>query len=261
MPAALLFQQRPVALELGAPLGGRIVAQVQDFQIGLGDGHAQLLQRGAQLFVDAAFEFDAQVIGEEADLPEAIAPGVFARAADHEPVGALRAVQQGREGFPEIPAGPIVGVQPEDPAAAGELQRSVARGGEIVDPGEGMGLDARLQKGFHGGVLRARVHDDPFHPGQGYAGQQTLEVRRFVPDDAAYGKIQAAVSAAALGFGGFGGRGHAHGRKPGRVGFLEQGARSVADAFPIGGNASGFRSGVEAGRPGLPGVLGPAGEP
>jgi len=157
-----LFQEGAVAGAL-AFHGARVaVAGMQDLgrggahrEPGLGHGFAQALVHGIA-------EAQALAVGDQADLRPRGFGAVGTGRTHAEGVGLAR-IEIGKMGGEPIPGGRgqlIVGVQPQDPLAARQIQGMVARGREIVRPGEVVHLGAEARGHRLRAVPAPGIHQD-----------------------------------------------------------------------------------------------------
>jgi hypothetical protein len=160
------IQEAQVAFELAAPQGGIDVAGVGQEDV----GEVQLVPGPADgeqdLFVDTVVPADGGVVAKEADLIDEHGRAAVRRrrGLPHDESGVLLSeiVEQAAELVAVGIVEELVGVEPENPFAAGMAERFVASGGEAVGPVQGE--DAGIVPGGDvlGVVAGAGVHDDDF---------------------------------------------------------------------------------------------------
>ncbi len=134
-----------------------------------------------------ALEADARIVAKEARLRvgrpidermEAQVPRDLAAVGKH-------GIEDGAVGNVE----PLVGVDVEDPVAARLLQRVVARGGEVVAPGEVSELDRKLLRLRDRVVARSGVDHNDLVDVADERLQTPFDETGFVPDDECSGQM------------------------------------------------------------------------
>ena len=139
--------------------------------------------RGDHRLVDMAGEPDVEAIAPQAVLTD-WGPADAGHAPDPEPDRAVAVVVlQELPDCIQIAADTLVSVEREDPVAGGEVERAVARGGEVVLPGLARDQRTVLLGHRDRAVRRSGVHDDDLVDEAAQRGQARVQMIGVVLDD------------------------------------------------------------------------------
>lgn len=190
------------------------------------------------LFMDAGDVEEAGGVSEETgDVGIAIGFGADVHQGQ---AGAEDAVlgQGGTKAVVLIGGKFLVGIQAEDPIAAGMEEGGIAGGGEVIAPGEGMNFGTEGAGDLEGAIGGAGIDHHDLVGERADGIEATSEELFFVLNDQADGKARRRGGLGRfLGLGGEG-RGEGHPIRGGALGFVGEFLEELTDGFPVGGKGA-----------------------